>query len=98
LYLQVNCLSVINRTIFAGCGDGGMRLTSVGRDGHLDHKPMLFPSVNGGSSPPLTSIHSVLVATGEHDATNKSNIQNARYLCATGAKDGSVSTFYVDEL
>lgn len=81
----MNCLSVNNHVIFVGCEDGGLRITSVGIDGHLDYQPQLFPSINGIDSFPLTSIHSVAMNTSQ------------QYLCATGSKDGTVATFYLSK-
>ena len=81
----------------------------MGNDGHLDYQPRLFPSVNGPNSPPITSIHSVFVETDYREQSNDNNSSSftskvqkngkkKKYLCATGAKDGSVTTFYLDEL
>ncbi len=95
----MNCLSVNDHVIFVGCEDGGLRLTSVGIDGHLDYQPQLFPSINGIDSFPLTSIHSVAMNPSDNMSTNGGNALKVgqQYLCGTGSKDGTVATFYLSK-
>ncbi len=105
---QVNCLSITNNAIVAGCEDGGIRLTSFGMDGHLDYQPRLFSSVNGASSSSITSIHCVDLFLEDHGQDSvettpaTSKIRNmkkkTKYLCCTGGKDGTVSLFHLNEL
>ena len=82
-----------------GCEDGGLRLASVGSDGHLDYQPKLFPAVNGVAAPSLTSIHSVSIVNSTTSmltsSTSHVTEKREKYLCAAGSKDGTVSTFYL---
>lgn len=70
-----------------GCEDGGVRIVKVEKDGHLDHQPVIFPSVAGNNSPPISTIHATK-GNNRANATKKCVI-----LCVAGGKDGSVTAF-----
>lgn len=68
-----------------------MRLVKVENDGHLDYEPMLFLSVGGGYSPPITSIYAAKVC-------DKNAVGRNDMLCViVGGKDGGVTTLNLYE-
>jgi factor associated with neutral sphingomyelinase activation len=78
--------SFMTSELFMGCEDGSLRLLTIGEDGHLDHEPIVFSSVNGIKSPKLTSI-SVL----------RANQDDKVYNVVTGAEDGSIALHVMEE-
>lgn len=86
----VQCLCIIpsGQELFAGCADGGIRLISVADGGHFDdRKPRCWGTVNGESSPGVTSV-CVVPSEGER----------RRYTIASGAEDGSLALFLIEKL
>ena len=86
-------MEVNENIIFLGCEDGGLRLLKMGMEGHLDHQPHLFPSLNGVHAPAVTCIHVVSLMDPDK---NKGYATN--FLCTTGSKDGIISAFFVTML
>lgn len=77
--VSVTCLEYAQDTLLVGCADGGLRLLPIRDGASFDGKPTLWNAVNGLTSPGLASC-----SIGFHDG---------RFLCSTGAEDGSVATF-----
>jgi WD40 repeat protein len=77
--VSVTCLEYAQDTLLVGCADGGLRLLPIRDGASFDGKPTLWNAVNGLTSPGL-----VCCSIGFHDG---------RFLCSTGAEDGSVATF-----
>jgi len=84
----VQCLSLVEENLFAGCADGSLRMIPIGEGAHFNTSPQSFTRVNGVSSPALTSI-SISIAQSEN--------LGRKYICASGAEDGSVSIFELEE-
>ncbi len=87
-FLQVQCTTTVGNTLFAGCADGGIRLVPLGEGAHFDYNPRLWRSIHGGKSPGITAISAKIETTENYEK---------RFLCATGAEDGSVKLFSVEE-
>ena len=79
----MNCLHSIHNNVLLGCEDGGVRILKVEDGGHLDFQPMIFPSIGGFNSSPLSSIHTV--------------VKGNDILCVAGSKDGTVTVFNIIE-
>jgi len=86
----IQCLSVVDEDIFAGCADGGLRLVPVGEGGHFDYNPKVWAAINGTSAPGLSSLSVVVIKT--------STLTERIYICAAGAEDGTVALFQIKEL
>ena len=73
--------------MLVGCADGSLRFVTVCDGGHFDDKdPKSWPAVNGISSPRISSI-CVLPSS-----------QKNRYIITTGADDGSVALFLIEQI
>jgi WD40 repeat protein len=77
--VAVACLEYAEGTLLVGCADGGLRLLPIRDGASFDGKPTLWNAVNGKSSPGLTC--------------SSIGFTEGRFLCSTGAEDGSVAIF-----
>lgn len=77
--VAVTCLEYAHGTLLVGCADGGLRLLPIRDGASFDGKPTLWNAVNGLSSPGL--------------CCSSIGFHQGRFLCATGADDGSVAIF-----
>lgn len=74
--------------VFMGCADGGFRILPFATVGHFDDaNPIVWNSVNGPSSPGITSL-SVIPSEGRENG----------YTISTGASDGSVAVFSIEKM
>mmetsp|Transcript_16549 Transcript_16549/g.31348 ORF Transcript_16549/g.31348 Transcript_16549/m.31348 type:complete len:1241 (-) Transcript_16549:660-4382(-) len=90
LGFPANCLEILPscQLIFTGCADGSLRIVATTSNGHFDDgQPLVWNSVNGPSSPGITSLSVI----PEKD-------QEMGFTLATGATDGSIAVFTIKKL
>jgi len=85
----VQCLSVVDGDVFAGCADGGLRVLPVGKGGNFDYNPRTWMAVNGPSSPGITSLS--VVRQNDTDGGKS-------FMCVTGCEDGTAALLEINQL
>jgi factor associated with neutral sphingomyelinase activation len=86
---QVTCAtppSSMTSELFMGCEDGTIRILRIGENGHLDENPVVFSSAQGMESKKVTSI-----------AVSRCCREGNQYTVVTGAEDGSISLYILEE-
>lgn len=75
--------------LLVGCTDGGLRLVPLRNAVHFQEKPTLWSALNNKTSSP--SISAIGVAQIRRQ-------QGSKYLCCTGAEDGSITMFELKKI
>jgi WD40 repeat protein len=87
----INCLEILPSypLVFTGCADGSLRIVRTASSGQFDddQTQQVWKSVNGPSSPGITSLSVI-----------PKESQETGYTIATGAQDGSVAVFPIEKL